>query len=217
MQRFTGPLCHRSAGRKAINLAIEADHHGVQCRLHLRLCHVRINGAAGDALSAVRQTQGECHLNGRAGNNDALRFAASGLTLCNVARLDDCQSEVGKVAGNVGHVHMGQCVLECHQEGGSPTLRVGAINAHRHVARPDGAQAFERALDVGGQCCVVAAVSNGRAVHATQRDLEVAGGHLRVDLKRCQLELGHVDARQSAAEADRVGIDCAAHHDRAQA
>ena len=164
----------------------------------------------------MRERQCEGDIAGSTVDGDALEFTALGLALRDVERADHAQAQASVVAGDVGHIHMGQRVVETQQEGCAPPCRVGRIHRDGDVARADGSQAFECDLDVVGQHRVVSAVRNGGALDAIERDLEAAAGQLRVDLQRSYFELGDIAAAQGATKAHAVRIGRAADADRAQ-
>ena len=217
MQFCAAPEFNRGAGRKAAaDGGVKRAHHGVKLGLDFVLRHARVNRRAGGALGVVRERQCEGDIAGSTVDGDALEFTALGLALRDVERADHAQAQASVVAGDVGHVHMGQRVAKAQQEGCAPPGRVGRVNRDGDVARTNGSQAFECDLDVVGQHRVVSAVRNVGTLDAVQRDLEAAAGQLRVDLQRSYFELGDIAAAQGATKAHAVRIGCAADVDRAQ-
>ena len=191
---------HRDAG------TCDAGQGRVQEGLHCRLVHAGADFTSADGLAAVGQRQGVAKVAGDGVHSNALHLAAGAHALGDVGGLDHGQAQLGKVAGDVGHIDLGLSALEAQHQAGLPPHTGGAIHRDEHIARADGGHGLQARLHARGQKGLVGRVNNGRTELVAQGDAETAAGQLRIDIERGNLHLGQVCAGQCAVKAHQVGV-----------
>ena len=197
--RFGAEKFDRGAG------TADAGDSGIQQGLDLGTAHVRADLCGGDGAAAVCQCQGVTNVAGAGVDGDALELTGGAFALGDVAGLDHGQAQVAKMAGDVGHVDLGQCALEGQQEGGLAARADAGVDGDRDIACADGGNTFKRGLNTCRQHRAVGAVADGCALDAVNRNLEAATGQLGVHIERRHLQLGHIGARQSAFKTNQIG------------
>ena len=196
----------------------DAGHGRVQEGLHCSPIHACADFTGADGLAAMRERQGVAKVAGDGIDSNALHLTAGAHALGDVGGLDHGQAQVGKVAGDVGHIDLGQCTLEAQHQTGLPPHADSAIHRDEHIARAYGGHGLQGRLHARSQQGLVGRVNNGRAELVAQGDAETAAGQLRIDIERGKLHLGQVGAGQGAVKAHQVGVGAVGGHgDRAQA
>ena len=141
----------------------DAGDGRIENGLHLGTAHVSTDFGTGHGGRAMGQRQGVADVAASAFDRDALQLTGGALTLGDIAWLDDGQAEVTKMAGDVGHIDLGQCALEVQQQSRLAVSAVSRVDRDGHIARANGCHALQCRLNACGQHRVIGGVDNGRA------------------------------------------------------